>query len=183
MKTQYTDEQMHKIARAVTWMIEHEYWKDHFIWERDAAITDICLKYFTFNDCPTVCYIIRCYLRKLLENTRYNGLNFTRRQDKIRNGLLLTIPVSELERNIDLTPRNAIGVSCHPDKPKPVSISFANKFKEHFGFENTKDDWNLYQREKRYYDSYGLCSWENPNYSIIPKKKPGKKPKTKNANG
>lgn len=182
MKTPYTDEQIHKIARAVTWMIEKEYWKDHFIWERDAAITDICLKYFTFNDCPTVCYIIRCYLRKLLENRRYNGLNFTRRQDQIRNGLLLTIPVSELEHNIDLTPRNAMGVSFHPDKPKPVSTSFATKFKEHFGFKNTRDDWNLYQREKRYFETFGIPSWEDSKYPRQ-RKKPGRKSKKKDTDG
>lgn len=185
VKTPYTDFQMNKIARAVTWMIEHDYWVDHLIWERDNAIVDICEKYFTFNDCSTVCYIIRCYLRKLLKGVKYNGLSFTRRQEHIKYGILLTLPVSELERSIDLTPRAVKGVSINPEPPKLITIknTFATKFKEHFGIENTKDDWNLYQREKRYYDSYGLCSWENPNYSIVPKKKTGKKPKKKNADG
>ena len=185
MKTPYTDFQMNKIARAVTWMIEHDYWVTHFIWERDAAITDICLKYFTFNDCSTVCYIVRYYLRKLLDGVKCNGQIFTRRQEQIKYGLMLTLPVTELKKSIDLTPRAVKGVSSNHEQPKPIEIknTFATKFKEHFGIENTKDDWNLYQREKRYYDSYGLCSWENPNYSIIPKKKTGKKPKTKSADG
>ena len=179
MKTPYTDEQMHKIARAVTWMIEHDYWVTHFIWERDCAIVEICEKYFTFSDCTAVAFVIRQYLKHLL------GDKFRHRQNNINVNMFTTRFDNGIEVYSALGPRAVKGVSSNPEQPKPIEIknTFATKFKEHFGIENTKDDWNLYQREKRYYDSYGLCSWENPNYSIIPKKKTGKKPKKKSADG
>ena len=170
VNTNYTDFQMKKIARAVTWIIEKEYWQDHLIWERDNAVVQICEKYFTFSDCTTVAFVIRQYLKRLLGN------KFSRRQNKINNNLFITRFDNGIEVYSALGPSTVNGVSYGRRENKN---SFAYKFKEHFNQLSTKD-WSLYQREKRYYDYFGIPSWEDPEYPRTkPKKKTGPKPKKK----
>ena len=170
VKTNFSDEQMKKIARAVTWIIEHEYWKTNLIWERDDAIVDICEKYFTFKDCTAVAFVIRQYLKRLL------GGKFNHRQSEINFNMFRTRFSNGVEVYSALGPNTIKGISYAGRKSKD---SFANKFKEHFHQLSTKD-WSLYQREKRYYETFGVCSWEDPKYPQIKiKKKTGPKPKKK----
>lgn len=163
---------MQKIARAVTWIIEHDYWKYNLIWERDNAIVDICEKYFTFSDCTAVAFVIRQYLKQLL------GGKFSHRQSEINFNMFLTRFTNGVEVYSALGPNTVKGISYAGRKAKD---SFANKFKDHFHQLSTKD-WALYQKEKRYFDAFGVCSWEDPEYPRE-KRKPGRKPKKKNADG
>ena len=170
VKTNFSDEQMKKIARAVTWIIEHEYWKTNLIWERDDAVVQICEKYFTFSDCVAVAFVIRQYLKQLL------GGKFSRRQSEININMFSTRFNNGVEVYSALGPNTIKGISYAGRNPKD---SFANKFKDHFHQLSTKD-WALYQREKRYYDYFGIPSWEDPEYPRTkPKKKTGPKPKKK----
>lgn len=174
VRTNFTDEQMLKIARAVTWMIEKEYWKTNLIWERDNAIVQICEKYFTFSDCGTVAFVIRQYLKRLL------GGKFRHRQNAINTNMFTTRFENGVETYSALGPSTIKGISYFKRNDK---YSFAYKFKEHFNQLSTKD-WALYQKEKRYFENFGVCSWEDPNYpQTKPKKKTGPKPKNKNADG
>lgn len=174
VKTNFTDLQMKKIARAVTWMIEHDYWQTHLIWERDGAIVEICEKYFTFKDCTTVAFVIRQYLKRLL------GGKFRHRQNAINANMFITRFDNGVEVYSALGPSTVKGISYAGRNAKD---SFAYKFKEHF-HQLSKKDWALYQREKRYFESFGICSWEDPEYPRTkPKKKTGPKPKKKNADG
>jgi hypothetical protein len=174
VNTNYTDEQMNKIARAVTWMIEHNYWQDHLIWERDGAIVDICTKYFTFQDCAAVAFVIRQYLKQLL------GDKFSRRQYDINDNMFITKFKNNVEVYSALGPNSLKGISNGGGGyGRYGKNGFAYKFTEHFHQLSTKD-WALYQREKRYFDTFGLCSWEDPEYPRE-RKKPGRK--KKNANG
>lgn len=166
MKTPYTDEQMKKIARAVTWMIEKEYWKTNLIWERDDAVVQICEKYFTFSDCTAVAFVIRQYLKRLL------GGKFNHRQSEINLNMFSTRFNNGVETYSALGPSTVKGVSYAGRHAKD---SFASKFREHFQQLSTKD-WALYQREKRYFDTFGIPSWEDPEFPRE-MRKPGRKKK------
>jgi hypothetical protein len=148
-------------------MIEHEYWQDHLIWERDGAIVDICTKYFTFQDCAAVAFVIRQYLKQLL------GDKFRHRQNNINVNMFTTRFDNGIEVYSALGSNSFKGISNVGGRYG--KNGFAYKFKEHFNQLSTKD-WALYQREKRYFDDFGLCSWEDPEYPRE-RKKPGRKKK------
>lgn len=155
VKTNYTDFQMNKIARAVTWMIEKEYWKTNLIWERDNAVVQICEKYFTFSDCTAVAFVIRQYLKRLL------GGKFRHKQNEINNNMFITRFDNGVEVYSALGPSTIKGISYAGRNAKD---SFAYKFKEHFKQLSTKD-WALYQREKRYFDTFRCVFLGRPRVS------------------
>ena len=159
-------------------MIEHEYWQDHLIWERDNAIVDICTKYFTFQDCAAVAFVIRQYLKQLL------GDKFTSRQGDINANMFITKFKNNVEVYSALGPNSFKGISNGGGGyGRYGKNGFAAKYKEHFHMFST-ENWALYMREKKYYEDFGIASWEDPNYpQVKPKKKTGPKPKKKNADG
>jgi hypothetical protein len=143
------DEQHKKLAKLVTYIIEHEVWKHSYLHEQEYTI-----RLFTMETkIPyrrTIHYVNRS-LKKLL------GKVYSNTQSHLNYILMSSEPDDfAIPSKKKLKPRTKTKSRTNKITPR---TEFGKKFSEHFGIRSS-ENLSLYLSEYRIYQELGRCSWE-----------------------
>jgi hypothetical protein len=143
------DEQHKKLAKLVTYIIEHEVWKHSYLHEQEYTI-----RLFTMETkIPyrrTIHYVNRS-LKKLI------GKEYSNTQSHLNYILMSSEPDDfAIPSKKKLKPRTKVKSRTNNITPR---TEFGKKFSEHFGIRSS-ENLSLYLSEYRIYQELGRCSWE-----------------------